>query len=231
MLFRLYDLQTNQRANLFKRYLSSWAYYNLYPGEMRSNVASPMDRVLNAAGSNLCSVLFTLHNERPRDERKLVESLKLVEPRLDLMSFQAPDPDHVYMFFEDKEGHRFGVHNISDGTLRYLAISFLVIGNRTDGMHSEFSPLVVIEEPENGIYAGHLKPLFERLDPSGTQGQFLFTSQNPYFIDLFDQVLEGIHVVKNLGSYSSVSRPDAGRLRERLGQFSLGEMHFRGLLE
>jgi predicted ATPase len=231
MLYRLYDLQTNQRANLFKRYLSSWAYYNLYPGEMRSNLASPMDRTLNAAGSNLCSVLFTLHNERPRDERKLVETLKLVEPRLDVFSYQAPDPDHVYLFLEDKQGHRFGVHNISDGTLRYLAISLLIIGNRADSEHSEFSPLILIEEPENGIYVGHLKPLFEKLDPSGAQGQFLFTSHNPYFIDLFDGALEGVHLVKNLGNYTAVTRPDIDRLKAQLGKFSLGEMHFRGLLE
>jgi predicted ATPase len=89
----------------------------------------------------------------------------------------------------------------------------------------------MIEEPENGIFVEHLKPLIGKVDPSGHQGQFLFTSHNPYFIDLFDGALDGVHVVKSLGSYSSVSRPDRARLAERLGKFSLGELHFRGLLE
>jgi len=109
MLLRLYDLETNRKANLFKRYLGSWGYYNLDPAQLRSNLATPMDRVLDATGSNLCSVLYTLHNERPRDEKKLIEAAKLVEPRLDLISFQAPDPEHVYMFFEDSQNHKFGV--------------------------------------------------------------------------------------------------------------------------
>ena len=231
MLFRLYDLETNQRASLFKRYLNSWAYYNFDVAQLRSNTARPMDRVLASNGSNLCSVIYTFHNERPRDERKLVEMVKTLEPRLDLISFQSPDPEHIYMFFEDKQGNRFGVQNVSDGTLRFLAISYLIISNRREKSASEPVPLIIIEEPENGVYVGYMKALFEKIDPSGEQGQFIFTSHNPYFIDLFDAILEGIHLVKMLGTYSSVTRPDPARIQEGLGKFSLGEMHFRGLLE
>jgi predicted ATPase len=232
MLFRLFDLETNRNANLFKKYLNSWNYYSFDPVRLRSNLASAMDRTLNSDGSNLCSVLYTLHNERPRDENKLVEAVRLVEPRLDLISFQAPDPEHVYMFFEDKQGHRFGVQNVSEGTLRFMAMSFLVISNRkTDRDTDKPVPLIMIEEPENGIFVGHLKPLFEKIDPSGRQGQFVFTSHNPYFIDLFDSALEGVHLVKNNGMSSVVSQPGLENLKKRLGSFSLGEMHFRGLVE
>jgi len=135
------------------------------------------------------------------------------------------------MFFEDKQGNRFGVQNVSDGTLRFLAISYLIISNRREKADPEPAPLVIIEEPENGIYVGHMKTLFEKIDPSGKQGQFIFTSHNPYFIDLFDAIPEGIHLVKMLGTYSSVTKPDSTRIKEGLGKFSLGEMHFRGLLE
>jgi len=232
MLFRLFDLETNRKANLFKRYLNSWSYYSFDPEKLRSNLATAMDRTLETEGGNLCSVLYTLHNERPRDENKLVEAVRLLEPRLDLISFQAPDPDHVYMFFEDKQGHRFGVRNVSEGTLRFMAMCFVVIANRrTERDPDTTSPLIVIEEPENGIFVGHLKALFEKIDPSGKQGQFLFTSHNPYFIDLFDSALEGIHLVKNNGTSTVVSRPRLEDLKSRLGSFSLGEMHFRGLME
>jgi predicted ATPase len=232
MLFRLYDLETNRKANFFKKYLESWSYYSFDSVKLRSNAAIPMDRTLNSDGSNLCSVVYTLHNERPRDEKKLVEAVRLVEPRLDLVSFQSPDPDHAYMFFEDKQGHRFGVQNISEGTLRYMAMCFLVIANRKTEINVDIpSPLIMIEEPENGIFVGHLKALFEKIDPSGKQGQFVFTSHNPYFIDLFDSALEGLHLVKSDGAHSFISQPNVGNLKDRLGSFSLGEMHFRGLIE
>jgi predicted ATPase len=231
MLSRLFEMERNKRANLFKTYLSSWRYYNFDPSLLRSNVATYMDRVLDATGSNLSSVLYMLHNERPRDEKKLVEAAKLIEPRLDLISFHAPDPQHVYMFFEDKEGHRFGVQNLSDGTLRFLALCFLIIAHRRENVSEGTPPLIVIEEPENGVFVGHLKPLFEKIDPSGSGGQFIFSSHNPYFIDLFDNVLEGVHLIKAGDRHSIVTKPDLAKIRERLGEFSLGEMHFRGLLE
>jgi predicted ATPase len=236
MISRLYDLNTNKRANLFKRFISAWTYYNFDPERLRKNLASPMERSLKADGSNLSSVVFTLHNEKPRDFRKLLESVKLLEPRLDLISFQTPDPEHVYMFFEDQQGHKFGTNSVSDGTLRFLAMCYLLISNRqpqsprgsTEAARTV--PLVIIEEPENGVYVGHLKDLFEKIEPSGVDGQFVFTSHNPYFIDLFDSHLEGIHLVKNRGDYSEVVKPDSEKLSNLLETFSVGEMHFRGLL-
>src|SRR5207249_9321407 len=91
--------------------------------------------------------------------------------------------------------------------------------------------IAMIEEPENGIFVEHLKALLERVDPSGREGQLIFTSHSPYFIDLFDAALEGLFIIKPAETHSALIRPDAGKLRDRLGQFSLGEMHFRGLLE
>jgi len=69
MLFRLYDLETNQRSNLFKRYLGSWRYYNLDPNRLRTNQARPMDFALSDSGANLASVLYSLHNAHPRIEK------------------------------------------------------------------------------------------------------------------------------------------------------------------
>jgi hypothetical protein len=36
VLSRLFDLDANRRANLFKRYLQLWFYYNLYPHALRA---------------------------------------------------------------------------------------------------------------------------------------------------------------------------------------------------
>jgi predicted ATPase len=231
MLCRLYDLETNQRSNLFKRYLATWGYYSFEPSCLRNKTARRSRGTLEGDGSNLMSVLFNVHNSRPRLARKLIEATRLMDPRLDLFSFANPDPDHVYMFFEDRRGNKFGVDSVSDGTLRHLAMSYLVFSAGDDPDQAEGSPLIMIEEPENGIFVGHLREVFEKIEPSGRRGQFLFTSHNPYFIDLFDSALDGLFLVKGGEIYSSLIKPDRAKLSDRLGKFSLGEMHFRGLLE
>ncbi|MCS6863278.1 MAG: ATP-binding protein, partial [Abditibacteriales bacterium] len=87
-----------------------------------------------------------------------------------------------------------------------------------------------IEEPGNGIYVGLLKRLFECIDLKGSSGQFIFTSHSPYFIDLFDGCLEGVSVMKGSETHSRLMKPDVEKLRELLGEFSLGELHFRGMI-
>jgi len=72
MLSRLYDLKDNPRANLFKKYLSSWTYYDLDSQQLRKPEAKMLDTVLNEDGSNLASVLFNLKNGNERLYRKLL---------------------------------------------------------------------------------------------------------------------------------------------------------------
>ena len=66
MLSRLFDLDTNRRANLFKRYLQAWFYYNLYPHALRSPQVVVERALIVHDGSNLSKVLFALHNEKPK---------------------------------------------------------------------------------------------------------------------------------------------------------------------
>ncbi len=230
MLSQLYDLKNNQRANLFKRYLHSWLYYNLSPDCLRSPDALRGYLFLRNDGANLSRAMYGLHNEKPRLERKIIELLKLLEPKLDLFSYSSPDPEHVYIFLEDDIGHRFSARSMSDGTLRFLAMAYLII-TISNTSPSSNPPFVMIEEPENGLYVGFLKSLFERIDPSGKAGQFVFTSHNPYFIDLFDAHIEGIHVVKPGKPSSVLVRPDVSRISKLLSDMPLGEMHFRELLQ
>lgn len=231
MLFRLYDLETNQRSNLFKRYLSGWQYYNFDARSLRDSTAQPMDFDLDPGGANLSSVLFNLKISEERAHRKVVEAERIIEPKLDLINFKNPDPEHAYLFFEDQKGKKFSASNISDGSLRYLALCTVIILNRQAERKDAGVPLVMIEEPENGIFVGYLKPLFERLEPSGMDGQYVFTSHAPYFIDLFDACLDGVWLARSQGTHTTIERPPKGKIEERLGQYSLGEMHFRGLLQ
>ncbi|MDD4889438.1 MAG: AAA family ATPase, partial [Phycisphaerae bacterium] len=109
------------------------------------------------------------------------------------------------------------------------AIAYLVI-SASRSQHPPGPPLIIVEEPENGIYVGQLKPLLQRIDPNGAGGQFIFTSQSPYFIDLFDSHLEGLHVFKPGKPSAVLVKPDVEKTRRLLEQMPLGEMHFREML-
>ena len=230
MLSHMFHSGATRSANLFKRYLQSWSYYNLHPHALRSPEVVTETTLIGHDGSNLSKVLYALHNEKPRLERKIIEMVRTLEPKLDLFTFTSPDPDSVYLFLEDQAGNRFSTQSISDGTLRFMAMSYLILTQGNLGDASGPAPLILIEEPENGLYVGHLKPLLEKIDRSGQFGQFVFTSHSPYFIDLWDSNLEGIHVLKPGKPSSVLARPNPEKIRQLLDQMPLGEMHYREML-
>ncbi len=229
MLCRLYELGTNRCANLFKRYLQGWAYYSFTPSSLRSPAVVREAAGLLADGKNLTRTYFSLHNERPRMEKKLIESIRPVEPKLDLFTYSTPDPESVYLFMEDDKGNRFSAQSMSDGTLRFMAIAYLILSG-TEPEPDSLAGLTIIEEPENGLYVGYLKPLFEKLAASGRKDQFIFTTHSPYFIDLFDSCLDGVHLVKPGVPSSEIKKPDPEKTRKLLDEMPLGEMHFREML-
>ncbi len=129
------------------------------------------------------------------------------------------------MFMADERSNVFTPKALSNGTMRYLALAYVLM------FEASTPRLVLIEEPENGLFVGHLKRLLS-LAPStdDSLGQVIFTSHSPYFIDLFDQHLDGLFIARSAGTHSEIYRPDPTQLEALLEEFDLGEAHFRGLL-
>lgn len=228
-LSRAFDTGPRERTALFKQYLQSWAYYSLDPSALRSPFSTEKPALL-PDGTGLSRVLFALHNEQPRVEKKIIAALRAIEPKADVFVYQSPDPQSVFVSMEDQEGHRFGMHSFSDGTLRYLAIAHIIHSVAESMATKGYAPLIIIEEPANGLYVGQLKPLMEKIDPSGNSGQFIFTSHSPYFIDLFEKDLKGVHVLKPGKPSAVLTVPDEQKVGKLLEEMPLGELHFREML-
>ena len=229
-LSKLFDPAANRLALRFKQNVGSCFYFNLVPRALRAPKVVGKFPWMTPDGENFSKFLFTIHNEQPRLERRIIEALKLVEPKVDLFNFYSPDPEFILFLFEDKSGNRFSAQSISDGTLRYLALCCLIALMDDVNQQGGSFPLVIFEEPENGLYVGHLKPLIEKLDFQRKSGQCLFTSHSPYFIDLFDNHLEGVHLMRPGIPSSMLTQPDAAKVRRLLDDMPLGEMHYRELL-
>ena len=227
MLQRLYDSENNVCVNRFKRYLSNWICYDLSATAMRGSNYKPNEVFLNSDGSNLASVLYWLKTHNERDYRKLMKVMQVIEPKFDIINFPVGSESVVVMLFEDSEGHSLSAWNASNGTLRFLALSYVLLIQTQLILDSR--PLFMIEEPENGIYVGFLKTLLEMTDRS--QGpQIFFTSHAPYFIDLFDGYLDGIFVLNRDEQHTSITQPDIDKVEKRLEDLPLGEQHFREML-
>ena len=190
LLSKLYDWQANPRAVLFRAYLSSWRFFTLSPeairgGWQKRKLEAP---ILDPDGANLAIVLYQIKNFDGRRYRNIVDHARRLERELEDISFVPVTGQVPIPFVQFHESGPASWEGLSDGTLRFLALALLAESVPPLGKSpaEAILPLVVVEEPENGIYPGLLRELLELFEERGALGQFVFTSHSPYFINLFD---------------------------------------------
>ena len=226
MLNRLYDLETNARSNAFKRYLASWQYFALSADAVRGSQHNPSDPTLHPNGSNLASAIYHLKTVDERSYRKLLDYVRKIEPSIDVINFRAGSESSIFMFFEDSFGHVLPASRASAGTLRYLALVYVLLVQ--PGLKR--NPLIIVEEPENGLYVGYLNDLIAMADQAIGKPQIIFTTHAPYFIDLFEDRLDSLFLMRRTKENSILTQPDKETIKARLAEFPLGEQHFRKML-
>ncbi len=210
MLSKLYKLETNRLAIRFRDYLSSWLYFSLSPHAMRIGWRESKSAgfVLSNDGSNLAIVLYHLKNINEACYRRVLDHARLVEPALEAINFmvvagQAPVP-----FVALRNRPQTSWMGLSDGTLKCLALAVIAeaMGVDSDSIHAPSAPLVIIEEPENGLFPGHLRRIQEMFEGSMGMAQFVFTSHSPYFINFFDGARDTVTMLRRKKEITEIVR-------------------------
>lgn len=211
MLSKLYETKTNRRAILFRKYLAGWAYYAISPLAIRRgwfDLPSPRNWWLDPTGEQLSNTLFQVKNIDERRYRRVIEHAAIVEPALRAILF-VPVPDKAPIPFVELEGcPRASWNGLSDGALRALALSLIVELAAASSPPERPTPcLAIMEEPENGIFPGQLRKLFDLFEECAPSAQFIFTSHSPYFIDMFDNNRDCVTVLTRAKDRSELAKP------------------------
>ncbi len=233
MLSQLYELDTNRRAILFRRFLQSWMYFRLSSDSIRLGwrEAERTGSLYYADGRHLPSAIFKLKNEDDRRYRRLLERVRAhFEPDLEAINFLVSPDQGVVPFVTLRGRPRASWAVLSDGTLLALALSQII--EQADASGDTVGappPVMLIEEPETGLYVGALRELMEGFEISSSRAQLIFTSHSPYFIDLFDRDLSSVTSLRKEGDVTSAMPLDRQKaiIEQYRGDFSLGELHFK----
>jgi predicted ATPase len=153
--------------HLIRRTMLDWRFYH----EMRTDAASPLrapclavtSPTLASDGSNLAAVFATLVHIR-EDTVDLDRAIEDAFPGARLV-VPPPGRDAAFgMVFPDYPKRVFEAAELSDGTLRYLALAGALLAYRLPGF-------IALNEPETSLHPDLLEPLARLIARSAERSQ------------------------------------------------------------
>lgn len=190
------------------------------------------NRALRWDGGNLAAVLKRLQDKRPAYYSRIVDRIALIAPFFRGFSLDVPESPagkgaHLLLDWHDHEhessGYRFGPHQLSDGTLRAMALITLLL------MPEDESPdVLMLDEPELGLHPYAIAVIADLIRAYGSDRQILVATQSPTLLQHFEA--DQIIVADRDRGETVFRRHSADSLREWLEDFSLPELWEKNVL-
>jgi len=211
------DVEFHQLASNLKKI----AVHSFAPDSLRFKNSVSEEPFLKYHGDNLARYLLYLYTERRKDFGRVEETLKGMVPEVEEV-IPHIEGTEVEIWIKVKGlDEPLKPHNISDGTLRLLAMITVLYGGAS---------LVVLEEPENCIHPYLLETFMNLVRDSPSQ--VIITTHSPYLLDHVKP--EEVQVVWKEGLETKVKRLSATKEMENVKRFleeggTLGEAWYSGI--
>jgi predicted ATPase len=206
------------------RLLSSIAVYNPVPDEIRGFKSEKGYRYLDRTGSALAEAVFRLKTAAPERLSRVTEYLRKINPGV--LNIDAVSVDANYNLRFELDGgtgirEEFPTQNISDGTLRALAV-LVALFQKSDRYPLSLTGL---EEPEAGLHPAAAGVLFDSLMEGSGFAQVVVTSHSPDLLDREDIPEDSIKAVAMCEGRTIIGGVDeAGRSALRARLYTAGEL-------
>lgn len=228
-------------------WLSHMNFYHFHDTSSASPLRTPAKandtQYLRSDGSNLASYLLRLkqsHEDADRAAWAMLSGLicqiapyikELVPTPINAApdTFRIDDPasnaDRVSVRLDwiDENDDRYGVHQLSDGTLRAIAL-FAALTQPS----AQLPAFISIDEPELGLHPAALALFVDVVRSISPRCQVLLATQSPALLDYFTP--EEVIVAERKESATHIRRLDSDALVGWLEDYSLSELFDKNVL-
>ncbi len=193
--------------------------------ESRLRKATHVDdnRFLRSDGGNLSAVFFRLQQNKSDYYRRIILQLRRMIPGFRDFVLE-PEGDHILLRWRGHDPeYIFGPHQLSDGSLRLMALTTLFLQPAED-----LPDMIIVDEPELGLHP-EAEALLAGLTRSvASQCQVLLATQSASFVDHFEP--EDVIVCEMENSASKFHRLTQTELDTWLEDYTLGEVWRKNII-
>nr|NQU92789.1 AAA family ATPase [Bacteroidota bacterium] len=179
---------------------------------------------LREDGSNLASFLFKIKDTHPKHFKFIEHTIRTVAPFFDRFDLKpdAKNPEVIFLnWLEDGSDEYFNAHNLSDGTLRFMALTTLLL-------QPDLPRTIIIDEPELGLHPYAINKLAAMIKKASSNAQIIVSTQSVTFLDQFEA--EDILVVERENQQTIFKRQNSESLSQWLEEYSIGELWGKNIM-
>lgn len=231
-LSSLHDVQTHREAIAIREGLRAWSFFHFEPSRLRAgahyfgDLIEPREQhfELDESGTDLARALSRLGSTDPAQLEAIAAAFKTLIPEAEGLSAQVGlDGKPLILLRERNLTDPLTQHDLSDGLLRILALLYLA-------HHPEPPTLVVVEEPENGLYPRLIEAMVDTLLSLSQRVQVMITTHSVQLLNRLspDQVV----YVSRTARGSQLTRLESRRdVMEAAAEFGVGDQLRMGHIE
>ncbi len=180
---------------------------------------------LQEDGGNLAAFLYMLQETNSESFRMIERVVQSIAPFFESF-YLKPDeinPEQIFLRWKEKGFDQlFTAHNLSDGTLRMICLSTLLLQPNPPST-------IVIDEPELGLHPFAISKLAAMLQSISDTSQIIISTQSVNLVNEFNP--EDILVVQREDNHETVfKRQSEESLALWLKDYSLGELWEKNIL-
>jgi predicted ATPase len=182
------------------------------------------NEALRSDASNLAAFLFLLKTKHPDNYRRLVSTVRLAAPFFDDFRLRTSpfNEQKIQLEWSEKNSDAyFNAHALSDGTLRFICLTTLLL-------QPELPPLIIIDEPELGLHPYAIQLLAGLVRSASHKAQVILSTQSVTLVNQFTP--EELIVVDRKDGASEFRRLSPKDLEAWLESYSLGELWEKNVL-
>lgn len=221
--------QHSSHIEVADEYLKTFKIYHFHD----TGISSPLkqmnelndNRFLRENGENLASYLYYLQEKHPRDFRLIESQIRSVAPffdRFDLAPDRLNETQIELRWLEKGSDSYFNAYDLSDGTLRFIALTTLLL-------QPDLPKTIIIDEPELGLHPFAINKLAAMIKQAAKKGsQVIVSTQSVNLIDNFEP--EDVIAVDREDNQSVFKRLNSEELEGWLEDYTLGDLWNKNLV-
>ncbi len=184
---------------------------------------------LKQDAGNLPAFLYAMRTHRPNYYRRILEHIRAIIPQFVDFHLEpsANDSTSILLNWIGERGHDYllGPHQLSDGSLRYIALTTLLLQPQ-----ETLPDIIVLDEPELGLHPAAIVSLAEMVNLASQHCQIMLATQSAALVNQFQpQQIAVIEYNRQKGE-TEFSRLNRDSINLWLHDYSLGELWDKNVL-